>query len=67
MRGARSLILAAEKARSDLGAVGREVIAVAGRVLEVDRALARLAEERARSAVSGSWTWNGPSVGTPWP
>lgn len=51
--GARSLVRAAETAarfRLDLGSVGKDLVAVARQALEVDRALVRLADERARSA-----------------
>lgn len=49
--GARSLVMACERAgRANLGPVGRDLVAVAHLVLEVDRALVRLAYERAEGA-----------------
>jgi len=50
---ARNLVAAAEvvaRIRLDLGSVGKDLVAVARGALEVDRALVRLADERARAA-----------------
>jgi hypothetical protein len=51
--GARSLVHACEKAaalRVDLGLAGMDLVAAARQALAVDRALVRLADERARAA-----------------
>jgi len=51
--GARSLVHAAEVAarhRVDLGPLRRDLVAAARGALEVDRALVKLADERARAA-----------------
>ena len=51
--GSRSLVAAVEQLaahRLDLGQVSKDLVAVARGALEVDRALVRLADERARAA-----------------
>lgn len=51
--GARSLVRAAETAarlRLELGPVSKDLVAVARQALAVDKALVRLADERARAA-----------------
>ena len=50
---ARNLVAGAEMAarlRVDLGSVGRDLVAVARQALALDRALVKLADERARAA-----------------
>jgi hypothetical protein len=51
--GSRSLVAAVEQLgahRLDLGQVSKDLVAVARQALAVDRALVKIADERARSA-----------------